>query len=331
MFTPSKYSLSFGISDARWQASSAITGMWIRRRIYFMSSSCSAGSGCSMNSTPCVSSQLILRTASSLSFQPSLASTRSGFFVTLRTASMVASSVASPTFTFKHGILLGLAGLLLRDLRRIDADRKRGHRRVLGVQPEQRVERDAELLPHPIHQRDIDRRLAGPIARDGFEYLRHDFAVLHRVAREEQIAHAIHRFLRARRILVVAHDGRALPVAGDAAAGVGGVQGVAVLAGLDIVVVQVCCRFRRTILAANAAPAAGCASAGGALTAAATGAADAVIRNLRRFISLSSWRPEVSSSSVVQIVDTHHRRLVRGGVDELAIAQVNARVGDLLR
>ena len=56
-----------------------------------------------MNSTPCFSSQLILRTASSLSFQPSLASTRSGFEVTLRTASMVGSSVSRPTFTFKIG------------------------------------------------------------------------------------------------------------------------------------------------------------------------------------------------------------------------------------
>ena len=56
-----------------------------------------------MNSTPCFSSQLILRTASSLSFQPSLASTRSGFLVTLRTASMVGSSVASPTFTLSTG------------------------------------------------------------------------------------------------------------------------------------------------------------------------------------------------------------------------------------
>ena len=103
MFTPSKAPASLGMSVARWQASSAMMGMCTRLRTQRVSSSMAAGMGCSMNSTPCFSSQLILRTASSLSVQPSLASTRSGFFVTLRTASMVASSVASPTLILRTG------------------------------------------------------------------------------------------------------------------------------------------------------------------------------------------------------------------------------------
>src|SRR5665811_179679 len=98
-----KASLSFGMSAACWQASSAMMGMWTLPRTQRVSSSISAGMGCSMNSTPIFSSQLILRTASSLSFQPSLASTRRGFLVTERTASMVGSSVASPTFTLSTG------------------------------------------------------------------------------------------------------------------------------------------------------------------------------------------------------------------------------------
>ena len=68
-----------------------------------VSSIISAGMGCSINSTPFVASQLIFRTASSLSLHPSFASTRSGLSVTLRTALMVASSVANPTFTFRIG------------------------------------------------------------------------------------------------------------------------------------------------------------------------------------------------------------------------------------
>ena len=44
-----------------------------------------------------------MRAAVSLSFQPSFASTRSGLPVTLRTASIVASSLSRPTFTLSTG------------------------------------------------------------------------------------------------------------------------------------------------------------------------------------------------------------------------------------
>src|ERR1035441_9971708 len=179
-FTPSNASFSLGMSEARWQASSAMIGMFTRPRTQRVSSIISAGSGCSMNSTPIFSSQLIFLTASSLSFHPSLASTRSGFLVTLRTASIVGSSVARPTFTFRigksaasrlffvlppfvgihaqrllghaaHGLnrrlvggqahfhfqnreIGGLPRLLFGDLGRVDADRERSERRVLGVE-----------------------------------------------------------------------------------------------------------------------------------------------------------------------------------------------------
>src|SRR6266571_2422412 len=65
------------MSRERKHASSAKIGMWTRERSQRCSSSRAAGIGCSMNSTPCDSSHAILRAASSLLFQPSLASTRS--------------------------------------------------------------------------------------------------------------------------------------------------------------------------------------------------------------------------------------------------------------
>ena len=91
------------MSDGRRHASSAKIGMGTRERTQAVSSSIAAGIGCSTNSTPGVSSHSIFRTAFSLSFQPSFASTRSGFPVTLRTASIVASSVSRPTLTFRTG------------------------------------------------------------------------------------------------------------------------------------------------------------------------------------------------------------------------------------
>src|ERR1017187_950278 len=43
-------------------------------------------------------------------------------------------------------------------------------------------------LAHPIHQRDIDRRLARPFAGHAFEDLGHDLGELHRVGGEQQLA-----------------------------------------------------------------------------------------------------------------------------------------------
>ena len=91
------------MEDARRQASSAKTGMGERSRTQAASSSIAAGIGCSTSSTPREASHSILRIAVSLSFQPSFASTRSGFPVTLRTASIVASSVSRPTLTLSTG------------------------------------------------------------------------------------------------------------------------------------------------------------------------------------------------------------------------------------
>ena len=58
-----------------------------------------------------------------------------------------------------------------------------------------------------------------------------DLGELHGVGREQHVAHAFRRLLRRDGVLVVAHDGRAFAVPGDAVAGEAGVQRVAVLAG----------------------------------------------------------------------------------------------------
>ena len=136
-----------------------------------------------------------------------------------------------PDLHFEHRVVRRFPRFLLRDLRGIDADRKRGEGRVPGVESEIRIERNAQALTHPVHQRDIDRGLARPLARHALEDLGHDLGELHRVGGEQQIAHALHGLLRAHGILVVTHDGRAFAVSRDAAASERGVQGIAVLAG----------------------------------------------------------------------------------------------------
>src|ERR1035441_3656307 len=87
----------------------------------------------------------------------------------------------------------------------------------------------------------------------------------------------------------------------------------------DMVVVQVCCRWSRTILVVSAA--AGAASA----TEAAAGATDAVFRKLRRFIFNSDLFQSSGSHQqfgpivVVEVVDAHHRSQVGGGGDEFSV------------
>src|SRR5476649_2338476 len=92
-------------------------------------------------------------------------------------------------FHFQDRIVGGLERLLFRDLRGIDADGECGERRVLGVESEISVERDAELLAHPIHERDIHRRLAGPLSGHARKNFGHVFAELHGVGGEQVIAH----------------------------------------------------------------------------------------------------------------------------------------------
>src|SRR5581483_1003748 len=91
--------------------------------------------------------------------------------------------------------------------------------------------RDAELLSHPVHEGDIDGGLARPFSLDAVEHFGHDLVELHRIGREQEVAHGIGGLFRALRILVVAHDGRAFSVPGDAVADIGGMQRLAVGAG----------------------------------------------------------------------------------------------------
>ena len=91
------------MSLARRHASSANSGSGERAFSQPASSSIAAGIGCSTSSTPRVASHSSLRIAVSLSFQPSLASTRRGLPVTLRTASSVASSLSRPTLILSTG------------------------------------------------------------------------------------------------------------------------------------------------------------------------------------------------------------------------------------
>ena len=81
----------------------------------------------------------------------------------------------------EDGVIGRLQRLLFGNLRRVDADREGGQRRVPGVESEISVERNAELLADPVHQRDIDRRLARPLAVDALEDLGHDLAELQRI------------------------------------------------------------------------------------------------------------------------------------------------------
>src|ERR1035438_9528767 len=62
---------------------------------------------------------------------------------------------------FEHGVIGGFEGFLFGDLRGIDADGEGGERRILGVESEIGIERDAELLADPVHQGDIDGGFAG--------------------------------------------------------------------------------------------------------------------------------------------------------------------------
>ncbi len=131
---------------------------WLRTQR--VSSIISAGIGCSTNSTPCDSSQLILRTASSLFVQPSLASTRSGFFVTLRTAAMLASSVVRPTLILRTGN----ASASCTFCRVFSGVSMPMENVVIGVSagssPSNLYSGTFNCLPNPIHQCDIECRLA---------------------------------------------------------------------------------------------------------------------------------------------------------------------------
>jgi hypothetical protein len=91
------------MSAARRQLSSAKSGSGERDFSHACSSRSAAGIGCSTSSTPLPASHSSLRIAVSLSFQPSFASTRSGLPVTLRTASIVASSLSRPTLILSTG------------------------------------------------------------------------------------------------------------------------------------------------------------------------------------------------------------------------------------
>src|SRR2546426_10817746 len=64
----------------------------------------------------------------------------------------------------------------------------------------------------------------------------------------------------------------------------------------------------------------------------AAAAIPAVLRRSLRFTSLDPSRchEELRPMLVVQVTDLHHRMIVRGGINELAVADVHARVRDAL-
>ena len=146
------------MSPARRQASSAKSGIGERALSQAASSSMAAGIGCSTSSTPRRASHSSLRIAVSLSFQPSFASTRSGLPVTLRTASIVASSLSSPTLILSTGNSAASRTFWRVISGRVDADRERRERRLGRVEAEQPVDRDPELLADPVVERDVERR-----------------------------------------------------------------------------------------------------------------------------------------------------------------------------
>src|SRR6478736_3098296 len=92
---------------------------------------------------------------SSFTFTPSYAPASPGIARALTAASSAIS-----------GRCTGFLTLLLRDLRSIDADRKRRHRSVPGVQTTQPVKWHVHPLPDPIHQCNIERCLRRELSID---------------------------------------------------------------------------------------------------------------------------------------------------------------------
>ena len=86
-----------GMSEAFIRLSSANIGMRLLSLSQAQSASLSAGRGCSTSSTPMPAIQFIISRASSFVFQPSLASTRSGFEVTSLIPSIIFLSFGVPT------------------------------------------------------------------------------------------------------------------------------------------------------------------------------------------------------------------------------------------
>ena len=90
-----------GMSRSLWIASSAKIGRGLLSVIQALSSILSLAIGCSTITTPCSLSQKISSRASSLSFQPWLASTAIGRSVISRIVSIICLSLSSPTLTFR--------------------------------------------------------------------------------------------------------------------------------------------------------------------------------------------------------------------------------------
>ena len=184
--------------------------------------------GCSTNSTPSDSSQLIFRTASSLLVHPSLASTRNGFLVSLRTAAMVSSSVFNPTLIFRIGN--GSASLTFR--RVISGVSMPMENVVRGVSAGSSPKWRYSGIPSSYRsspQRNVDRRFGGKLTLDLAKDFGNAFAKLPRVGGSDERTDRLHRLTCSLGIFVVANNGRTFSHAGDPVPGVAHRQGVTVI------------------------------------------------------------------------------------------------------